>query len=143
MLDDNQLTLNTGFGLLHNYEPKRLGLFDATLEADLISFEMLVVVISDYIVWVNNDIEEAISRGFLSFEEANDTPLFGASATVKDVLGIGYAERVSRFVDDAIDFNLNRQHLEFRGYTHGQTIRLSMGLMSALDVLRDIILIEF
>lgn len=135
-----RLTVNTQLGLLHNYEPKRLGVFSEDVESKLVCFEMLAVELADLIAWTNNDVEDAISKGFISPKEVYDVPVGKTNRTVGQLLGTAYSERVSRFIEDIVAVNLNHQILEKNGPHRGQRIELSPVFYEALNTLKDIVL---
>jgi dGTP triphosphohydrolase len=132
----NRLTVNTQVGILHNYDTKRLGVFGDEVESRAISYEMMVVELADLITWVNNDFDEAIKKGFIVAEEFYNIKIKGSYSTIGD-LGLKYDERISKFIQDVVEYNTTHQHLEKNGCLKGQTICPSPTFFSALKILKD------
>jgi len=135
----DKLTLNTQVGILHNHEHKRTGVFGEEIERRALSFEMLAVALADYITWPNNDLDEAIKKGFISPEEVYSVRIENSNYTIGD-LGMNYDERVLRLIDDVIEFNTKHQSLEKEGYLKGQSILLSPFFFTALNSIRELFL---
>lgn len=133
--NSQKLTVNTLLGVLHNYEPKKIGIFGEDIEQQALSFEMLIVELADYLAWTNNDWDESVNKGFFSKEKFMSMKIDNGK-TVKSLLGETYTERISHFIDDIINFNLHNQKLEKDGVKRGQKILMSPIFQKGLDILR-------